>query len=162
MKISIIVAFDENRLIGRNNELPWHLPADLKHFKTITMGHHIIMGRKTYDSIGKPLPGRVSVIITRQQDLHIENCMVVNNLEAALEKCKGQDEIFIIGGAQIFKYAMPLATDLYITQIHTTFQGDTYFPEIPAHEWKEVSKEICKPDEKNKWEYAFIKYTKKN
>ncbi len=160
MKISIIVAFDENRLIGRDNGLPWHLPADLKHFKSITMGHHMIMGRKTFDSIGKPLPGRVSVIVTRQKDLKIEGCMVVNTLDEALEKCKGQEEVFIIGGAQIFNCTMPMATDLYITQIHHQFEGDTHFPEISEKEWQVVSKEDCNPDEKNEWGYSFINYTR--
>src|SRR6187401_2586841 len=111
MRISIIVAFDENRLIGKDNALPWHLPADLKFFKSITMGHHMIMGRKTFESIGKPLPGRTSVIITRQQNLEFEGCIVVNSLEEALEKCKSEDEVFIIGGAEIFKYSLPLVTD---------------------------------------------------
>jgi len=158
MKISIIVAFDENRLIGKNNGLPWHLPADLKHFKTITMNHHMIMGRKTYDSIGKPLPGRVSVVITRQKGLQIEGCIVVNSLAEALVFCKGQEEVFIIGGAQIFNEAMDLATDLYVTQIHHRFDGDTYYPEISTKDWIEESWEKIKSDEKNKWDYSFIKY----
>ena len=161
MKISLIVAFDENRLIGNNNQLPWHLPADLKHFKTITMGHHMIMGRKTYDSIGKPLPGRISVIVTRQRDLHIDDCIVVNTIEEALEKCNTQEEVFIIGGAQIFNYTLPAATDLYVTQIHHQFEGDTWFPEISDKDWMEVSREKIKADEKNKWDYSFIQYTRR-
>ncbi len=162
MKISIIVAFDEERLIGRDNKLPWHLPADLKHFKTITMGHHMIMGRKTYESIGKPLPGRVSVVISRQKDLQIAGCIVVNSMEAALEKCTGQEEVFIIGGAQIFNTALSLASDLYITKIHHRFGGDTYFPEITEGTWKEVSNEYRNADDKNEWDYSFIKYSREN
>lgn len=161
MKISIIVAFDEEGLIGRDNKLPWHLPADLKHFKTITMGHHMIMGRKTFESIGKPLPGRVSVVITRQKNLEIEGCIVVHSLEEALEKCKGREEVFIIGGAEIFNASLNLASDLYITKIHHRFGGDTYFPEISESIWKEVSNEFRNADEKNEWDYSFIKYSRK-
>lgn len=161
MKICLIVAFDENRLIGNNNTLPWHLPADLKHFKQITMGHHMIMGRKTFDSIGKPLPGRTSIIITRKNNLTIEGCIVVNTLNEALKKCEGQEEVFIIGGAQIFECTLPLATDLFITQIHHSFEGDTFFPEVPESYWEEVSRVKNEPDEKNEWPYSFIHYRKK-
>jgi len=160
MKISIIVAFDENRLIGRDNTLPWHLPADLKHFKNITMGHHMIMGRKTYDSIGKPLPGGISVIVTRQKNLEINGCIVVSSLQEALEKCRNEEEVFIIGGAEIFKYALPLSTHLYITQIHHKFEGDTFFPEIKSSEWEEISREKHQADEKNNWDYTYINYEK--
>ncbi|MBL0343496.1 MAG: dihydrofolate reductase [Bacteroidetes bacterium] len=161
MKISLIVAFDENNLIGNNNALPWHLPADLKHFKNITFGHHMIMGRKTYDSIGKPLPGRVSIIITRQVNFSIEGCLVVNTLEEALNKCIGEKEVFVIGGAQIFECTLPLATHLYITQIHHAFTGDTHFPEIATKDWQEISSEYHPADEKNKWPYSFINYIRK-
>ena len=162
MKISIIVAFDENKLIGKDNRLPWHLPADLKHFKTLTMGHHMIMGRKTYDSIGKPLPGRVSIVVTRQQQLQIDDCVIVNTLEDAIKKCEGQDEVFIIGGAEIFKSVLPITTNLYITQIHYAFDGDTYFPDISETEWQETSREKHFADEKNNWDYSFINYSRKN
>lgn len=144
MKISLIVAFDENRLIGRDNGLPWHLPADLKHFKTLTMGHHMIMGRKTFESIGKPLPGRTSVIITRQTDYHADGCIVTQNFTEAMMQCAGQEEIFIIGGAQIFECTLPLADTLYITQIHHTFEGDTFFPEIKSSEWKKSAEKGMK------------------
>lgn len=161
MKISLIVAFDENRLIGRDNGLPWHLPADLKHFKTLTMGHHMIMGRKTFESIGKPLPGRTSVIITRQTDYHADGCIVTQNFTEAMMQCSGQEEIFIIGGAQIFECTLPLADTLYITQIHHTFEGDTFFPEIKSSEWEEISRERHEGDEKNQWSYSFITYKKR-
>lgn len=161
MKISLIVAFDENRLIGNNNALPWHLPADLKHFKNITMGHTMIMGRKTFDSIGKPLPGRVSMIITRQKDYKVEGCIVVNTMEEALKKCNDQEEVFIIGGAQIFECTLPIATDLYITKIHHAFTGDTHFPEISEKEWEQISEVTNERDEKNEWPYSFIHYKKK-
>ena len=147
MKLSIIVAFDENRLIGKNNSLPWHLPADLKHFKNITMGHHMIMGRRTYESIGKPLPGRVSVIVTRQKNFMADSCVIFHSLNEAIQYCENQNEVFIIGGAQIFECAMPLATRLYITQIHHAFEGDTWFPEINITEWKLVLRQDYDADE---------------
>lgn len=161
MKLSIIVAFDINRLIGKNNQLPWHLPADLKHFKSITMGGHMIMGRKTFDSIGKPLPGRTSIIITRQKNYTQPGCLVVHSLDEALEICKNQEEVFIIGGAQIFECTMPIADRLYITQIQNKFEGDTYFPEISEDLWKATSLEENKADEKNNWDYNFITYERK-
>lgn len=161
MKISLIVAFDENRLIGKNNELPWRLPADLKFFKNVTMGHSIIMGRKTFESIGKVLPGRTSVIVTRQNNYLAPGCIVVNSLEEAFEKCKNEEQVFVIGGAELFKYALPLATDLYITEIHHEFDGDTWFPEIHDDQWQEISEETFKADEKNLWDYTFIHYRRK-
>ena len=161
MHLSIIVAFDENRLIGKENGLPWHLPADLKHFKSITMGHHMIMGRRTFESIGKPLPGRVSVIVTRQKDYKVEGCVVVNSLDEAVQYCKNQEEVFIIGGAQIFECAVPLASKLYITKIHHQFEGDTHFPEINNFDWVEIEKVLHKADEKNEWDYSFINYIRK-
>ncbi len=161
MKIVILVAFDQNRLIGRNNELPWHLPADLKYFKSVTMGHHIIMGRKTYDSIGKPLPGRISVVITKQQNWIAEGCVVAHSLEDAFLQCGDEKEVFIIGGAQIFEQSISVATDLYITKILNEFEGDTYFPVIDDNDWETVSKIDCLPDEKNKWPYSFIRLRRK-
>lgn len=161
MKISIVVAFDKNQLIGRNNQLPWHLPADLKYFKNVTMGHHLIMGRKTYDSIGKPLPGRTSVVITRQHDWKAEGCLVAHSLEDAIRLCGNQEEIFIVGGAEIFKNSLPVATDLYITKINHQFEGDTFFPEINENEWREILREDHQPDEKNKWGFSFLRFRRK-
>ncbi len=161
MTISIIVAFDERRLIGNNNQLPWHLPADLKHFKSITMGHTMIMGRKTFESIGKPLPGRVSIIISRQLHYSIAGCQVYSSLDSAIEACSHLDEVFFIGGSQIFKAALPRASKLYITKIHHTFEGDTFFPEIDYNEWTETSSERHPADEKNPWDYSYINYQKK-
>ena len=162
MKLSLIVAFDKNRLIGRDNGLPWHLPADLKHFKSLTMGHHMIMGRKTFESIGKPLPGRTTVIITRQKNYRAEGCIVVHHLDEALECCRNEEEVFIIGGAQIFDCTMPLADRLYITEIDHTFDGDTHFPEISADDWEQISSEHHEADEKNNWGYTFINYKRKS
>lgn len=159
--INIIVAADEHNGIGKNNQLLWHLPADLKHFKQLTTGHPIIMGRKTYDSIGKALPGRRNIIISRQKDLVIEGCEVVHSLEAALEACANHAEIFIIGGAQIFKQALQLTDVIYFTRVHQSLEADTHFPPIDLGQWKETEKEHHDPDEKNKIPYTFITYRKR-
>lgn len=156
MTISIIVATDSNNLIGNNNQLPWHLPADLKHFKNITTGHTIIMGRKTYDSIGKALPNRKNIVITRNTNYTLPDAEVVNSLQQALQNRVGEGEVFIIGGSQIFNEALPLATKLYLTIIHHTFQGDTWFPKLDLPKWKLLKKEFFQPDEKNLYSYSFI------
>lgn len=155
MNISIIVAFDKNRAIGFHNELPWHLPADLKHFKKITMGHSIIMGRKTYESIGKPLPGRKSVVVTNNIGYWKEGITVVHSIEQAIHDCSDEKEIFIIGGAQIFRHSLELADRLYLTRIDHQFDGDTWFPELDQEEWKKIEEIRNEPDEKNKWPYTF-------
>jgi dihydrofolate reductase len=160
VKVSVIVAFDSNLLIGCENKLPWHLPADLKHFKTITMGHYMIMGRKTYESIGKPLPGRTSVVITRQKDFVAEGCIIASSIQDALAKCVDQDEVFIIGGAEIFNACMPLAQKLYTTVIHHRFAGDTHFPAINDKEWNKISVIHNSADEKNPWPYSFEEYVR--
>jgi dihydrofolate reductase len=161
LTLSIIVAFDENRLIGANNQLPWHLPADLKQFKSITMGHHMIMGRKTFESIGKPLPGRTSVIISRNANFRAEGTIVVHSLKEAVDYCRHQDEVFVIGGAQIFTAALEMADKLYLTRIHHHFEGDTYFPEISENEWVETEHKYHEADEKNPWPFSFMIYTRK-
>jgi dihydrofolate reductase len=157
MIVSIVVAIAQNNAIGKNNKLLWHLPKDLKHFKEITTGHTIIMGRKTFDSVGKPLPNRRNIVITRQS-ITIEGCEVVNSLEAALALCAGEAEVFIGGGAEIYRQAMQLTDRIYLTIVHKEFEGDTYFPEIKANEWKEVSREDHEPDEKNLLPYSFITF----
>ncbi len=160
MTVSLIVAIDENNGIGRNNQLPWHLPADLKHFKSLTTGHPIIMGRKTFDSIGKALPGRRNIVISRQKDLKIAEAEVSHSLKEALELCKEADDVYVIGGAQIFDDALPLADVLYLTQIHHNFDADTFFPEIDKTQWTEAENIRHEPDEKNAYSYSFIKYKK--
>lgn len=135
--ISLIVAHDENRVIGFNNKMPWHLPGDLQYFKEQTMGKPIIMGRKTFESIGRPLPGRRNIVITRNSDYTADGIEVVNSLEAALSLVEDVPEVMIIGGEQIFRLALPLSDRLYITQIANTFEGDTYFPEYDG--WTQVS-----------------------
>lgn len=155
MIVSIIVAISENHAIGKNNQLLWHLPADLKHFKDTTTGHTIIMGRKTFDSVGKPLPNRRNIVVTRQP-ITIEGVEVVNSVEAALALCQDEDEVFIGGGAEIYKLAMHLTDRIYLTIVHQTFEADTFFPEINMKEWKEVSHEDHEPDSKNLIPYSFI------
>jgi dihydrofolate reductase len=164
--ISIIVAVANNGVIGKNNQLTWHLPADLKRFKQLTMGHAMIMGRKTFDSIGKALPGRTTVIVTRQKDFKKENCLVADSLEKAIELCKNDPdipgEIFIIGGAQIFEKAIPLTDRIYFTQIHHAFDGDVFFPDLEKGKWKITFREDHNADEKNPYDYSFINYDRIN
>ena len=140
-RLSLIVAMAKNRVIGINNTLPWHLPADLKHFKALTMGHHIVMGRKTYESIGKPLPGRTSVVVTRNADYSAPGAVVVNSLAAAIAACANDEEIFVIGGADIYTQALPLADTLYLTEIQQEVAGDAHFPEIDENVWHEAERE---------------------
>lgn len=145
MELSIIVAIAENGVIGGKNELLWHIPDDLKRFKRITSGHSVIMGRKTFESIGKPLPNRRNIVITRNPEFGVDGVEVANSLGAALEMTKIEDEVFVIGGGEIYRQALPLATKLYITRVNDTYEGDTYFPEIPINEWLLVSSEKGNP-----------------
>lgn len=155
-KLAIVVAMDKNRVIGKNNQLPWHLPADLKHFKDVTMGKPIIMGRKTYESIGKPLPGRRNIIISRQKNLTIPGCEIFYSMDSALTALKMSEEVMIIGGAMIFQAILPRVTHLYLTIIHHAFEGDVFFPKLVESEWQEVSREDHSPDEKNCFAYSFV------
>jgi dihydrofolate reductase len=139
--LNIIVAMARNRVIGVDNQLPWHLPEDLKHFKSLTMGHHIIMGRKTYDSIGRPLPGRTTVIVTRDPGYTMGGCLVAHSLEQAIALSAGDDELFFVGGASLYEQAMPLAERLYITEIQSDYQGDAHFPAIDRRRWSETARE---------------------
>ena len=156
MTISIIAAVAENNVIGKNGQLPWHLPADLMHFKNLTMGHHIIMGRKTFESVGKPLPGRTNIIISRQNDLKEANCIVVHSLDEAIKYIVEDNEPFICGGAEIYKQAFDIADKMYLTRIHEEFDGDTFFPEINMNVWTETGREDFEPDDKNKYAYSFF------
>ena len=155
MKISISCAMGENRVIGINNQLPWHLPNDLKHFKKITLHKPIIMGRKTFESIGKPLPDRENIIVTRDKNYTAPNCIVVHSLEEALDQIEAP-EVIIIGGAKMYEQALRIATTLYITIIHQAFQGDTFFPEINQDDWKEIAREDYEADEHNDYDYSFV------
>ena len=156
--ISFVVAMDENRAIGKDNDLPWYLPNDLKHFKNVTMGKPIVMGRKTYESIGKPLPGRENIVVTRDEHYQAEGTTVVHSVDEVLKK--EAEELCVIGGTVIFKLFMPVADRLYVTEIHHTFDADTYFPEINRDEWREVSRESGTVDEKNKYPHDFVVYEK--
>jgi dihydrofolate reductase len=159
--ICLLVAMDNNRTIGKNNDLPWYLPADLKYFKKVTMGHPIVMGRKTYESIGRPLPGRENIIITRDKSYRIEGANVVHSIQEAIDLTNGEEEVFVIGGAEIFKQILPVSDRLYITQIEHDFDGDTFFPNINYAEWKIISKEKGIKDEKNPYDFYYVVYERK-
>lgn len=161
--LKILVAFDENRVIGKNNTLIWHLPADLKRFKTLTTGHVIIMGRKTFESIGKPLPNRTTIVISRQVDLQIEGVIIAHSVEEAILKAKSitREDIFIVGGAEIYALSLPLTDQILVTQLHDIFDGDAFFPEIPLELFEVTEKERGVTDEKNTYQYSYITYTRK-
>lgn len=161
-KLTVIVAKAENNVIGNENQLIWHLPNDLKHFKNLTSGHPIIMGRKTFESIGKPLPNRTNIVITRNSNWNSEGVLPANSLEQAIEKAKEFDsEIFIIGGGKIYEQTMNLADVLVVTEVHHSFEGDTKFPEIDLNIWKEISREKFEKDEKHAFEYSFVQFERK-
>ena len=158
MKLSLIVAMATNHTIGINNQMPWHLSADLKKFKKITMGHPIIMGRKTFESIGQPLPGRQNIIISRNSGYKQEGCLVFNNLDSALQSCAEIDEVFVIGGATLYEATLIRADRLYITEIQQAFDGDTWFPDIKKEQWREVAREDIADDSSVNFSYSFIVY----
>lgn len=165
MIISLVAAAGNNNVIGSNNKLPWKMPADMKFFMNLTMKHTVIMGRKTFESFGKPLKDRKNIIISRNQNLSIPGCDVVYSLKYAIilakTLAKEEDEVFIIGGAEIYRQAMPLANKIYLTRIKGDFEGDAYFPVIHSTEWKEISHIEQKADEKNPYPFAFLEYIKK-
>jgi len=156
MIISFIVAMSKNRVIGKDNKLPWDLPADMKHFKDLTMGKPVIMGRKTYESIGRPLPDRTNIIITRDKDYKAEGCIVTSSVEGALDAAGDQEEIMVIGGSQIYKEFLPIANKIYLTIIDEEFEGDAFFPEYNEDEWKIIEKEEHEADKENKFKYTFL------
>jgi dihydrofolate reductase len=159
MRISIIAALSSNNVIGRDNDLPWHLSTDLKRLKALTMGHHMIMGRKTYDSVGRPLPGRTIVVITRDPSFAAEGVKIVHSLEDAIQVAAGDDEPFIAGGAQIFEQAIHRADRMYLTRVHAEIEGDTFFPDFDdVSEWQLTDAEHFDADEKNDYPYSFLTY----
>jgi dihydrofolate reductase len=160
MDISIIVAIAENDVIGNNNQLIWHIPDDLKRFKALTMGHHIIMGRKTWESIGRALPGRVSIVVTRNADFQANGALIAHSVEEAIELAKADNEVFIIGGGELYKQALPMANKLYLTKVHKAFKGDVSFPAIDYNHWLEIFQEKGKPTEKDGLEYTFVNLKK--
>ncbi|MEE9561721.1 MAG: dihydrofolate reductase [Thermoanaerobaculia bacterium] len=160
MRLSIIVAVAENGVIGRDNDLPWYLPADLERFKQLTMGHHLLMGRKTFEAIGRALPGRTTVVISRGRPTLPEGVERAGSLEEALTlaAASGEDEAFVAGGAQIYHLALPRADRLYLTRIHAAIDGDTHFPELVESEWQLVSREDHEPEGKNDFAHSFLVY----
>lgn len=154
--ISLIVAMDRNRLIGRGNALPWHLPADLQHFKAVTMAKPIIMGRKTYESIGRSLPGRHNIVISGNATFTAPGCTVVDSLDAARAAAGAVAEVMIIGGAQLYTEALPHAQRIYLTRIDAEFDGDAWFPPLNADVWRECRREEHGPDERNPYPYTFL------
>jgi len=155
-KVSIIVAMSQDSVIGRNNQLPWHISEDLKNFKKTTLNHCVIMGRKTYDSIGKPLKDRKNIVISRNNLLRIDGVEVVDSLEKAISKVEESTEVFIIGGEQIYLISLPLATHLYITKVNGYFDGDAFFPDFNQKDWKEIAREDLISE--NQLKFSFLKY----
>jgi dihydrofolate reductase len=156
MIISIVVAMDIKGVIGRKGTLPWYLSSDLKHFKAITMGKPIVMGRKTHESIGKSLPGRENIIVTRNEDFSAEGCTVLNNLDEVYSHCKNIDEIMIIGGAELYVQTLDKADRIYLTEVRANIEGDTYFPLFDRNNFKEIKQQDFKADEKNEYDYSFV------
>jgi len=166
MRIAMIWAMANNGVIGRQNKLPWHLPNDLKYFKRLTSGKTVIMGRKTYESIGRPLPNRINIVITRAKDFHAEGIKVVNSLPAALELAAaetliaGAEEVIVIGGAEIYKLCLPLAERLYVTLVHADVDGDARFPEWDRKAYQEIGREDFSADGPNPYDYSFVVFDK--
>lgn len=157
--IILIAAAGKNNELGLNNDLLWHLPNDFKRFKALTTGHYIVMGRKTFESFPKPLPNRTHIIITRKKDYEVpENCFVFNSLEEAIEKCPKNENVFIIGGGEIYKQAIHLADCIELTRVHQTFEADTFFPEINPSQWKKTFEEQHSKDEKHQFDFTFETY----
>ncbi|MBU3644647.1 MAG: dihydrofolate reductase [Candidatus Methylopumilus sp.] len=159
MSLSVIVALAKNRVIGLNNTLPWHLPEDLKRFKQLTMGHHIIMGRKTYESLGRLLPGRQTVIVTRNPDYKVDGAIVVHSLEQAISVSSADSEAFLIGGAELYQQSLPLAKRLYLTMIDAEFEGDAYFPEIELDHWDLLEQQDLISQQG--WAFHYLSYQRK-
>jgi dihydrofolate reductase len=161
-RICLIAALAANRVIGSNNALPWRLPADLKRFKTLTMGHPVLMGRKTHESIGRPLPGRRNLVITRNRGYSAAGCEVVHSLNEAVAACSDTREIFVIGGAELYRESLPRAHCLEFTEIHAEFEGDAWFPGFSAAEWRETGREIHREETGVAFRYDFVRYERIN
>ncbi len=153
--LSLCVAMDKNRLIGCENALPWHLPADLKHFRAVTMGKTIIMGRKTYESIGRPLPGRLNVILSRNPLLTLAGCQVLHRLDEVLAFSQQYEESVVIGGASVYDKLLPEVQRMYVTWVDGEFRGDTYFPQFEPEQWQEMERHVFPADAKNAYSYCF-------
>ena len=159
--IIIIAAAAENNTLGKNNEMVWHLPNDFQRFKSLTSGHHIIMGRKTFESLVKQLPNRTHVIITRQKEYHAEGCIVVDSIEKALEICPKDEDSYIIGGGEIYALGLPYTDKLEITRVHHNFEGDAHFPKINEDEWEMTDAEFNEKDEKHRYDYSYQTYIRR-
>ncbi len=160
-QLSLIAAVARRNAIGAHNTLPWHLPEDLAHFKRMTRGHTVIMGRNTFLSLGRPLPERLNIVITRNHMFQPDNCVIVHSLEAAIAHCENEAEAFVIGGAQIYQQALPLAQHLYLTEIELDVAGaDAFFPDIDRSQWQETHRESFH-SEKNRCQYAFVEYARR-
>ena len=159
--ITIIAAAAENNALGKDNNLLWHLPDDFKRFKEITSGHYIIMGRKTFESFPKPLPNRTHVIITRQKGYNPAGCIVVDSMENAIEACPKEEDVFIIGGGEIYNLGMPFTDIIELTRVHESFEADAFFPEIDRNEWELISEEYQPTDEKHLVDFSYQTYARK-
>jgi dihydrofolate reductase len=158
MRNSLIVALSQNRVIGRAGQLPWHLNADLRRFKQLTMGHTIVMGRKTFESIGRPLPGRTSIVVTRQRGYQPDGVRVAASIEDAQRLAAGDIEVFFIGGGEIYRQVLPRIERIYLTQVHAEIDGDTHFPELSPVQWRLVEQTDHEADEKNDFPFSFLIY----
>ena len=158
MKVSLIVAMAKNRVIGAGNRIPWHLPNELRLFKSLTMGHHIVMGRKTYESINRLLPGRTTVIVTRQRDYAVPGAIVVHSVKEALDTCQGDEECFVIGGADLFRETLPLADRIHLTVVDAEPEGDTFMPDFDVSAWQEISSQRFPADDKHAYSYRYSVY----
>lgn len=158
--ITIIAAAGENNELGKDNDLVWHLPNDFKRFKQLTTGHHIIMGRKTFESFPKPLPNRVHIVITRNKNYQKEGIIVVSSIEEALEKAKEDSQPFIIGGGEIYKQSLPFAKKMELTRVHGTFEADTFFPDVDKDDWRLLNKEFHEKDERHKYAFTYETWVK--
>ena len=156
MTLSIVVAMARNRVIGRDNDLPWRLPEDLKRFKALTMGKPMVMGRKTFESIGRPLPGRTTIVVSRQAGLQIPGCVVVDSIDAAIRAADGAPEIMRVGGAQLYSEALPRVTRIYLTRIHADVEGDTLFPLLDPAEWRETVVGTHAADERHAYAFTYV------
>lgn len=160
MRLAIVVAAAENGVIGNAGQLPWHLPDDLRRFKELTLGKPMLMGRKTYDSIGRPLPGRTSIVITRQVGLRIEGCVVVHSLEAALQAAGAVPEVAVIGGEELFRHTLPQADVIHLTRVHADVPGDTFLPSFDARQWREATVGTHPVDARHAYAFSFIEMTR--
>lgn len=160
MRINVVVAMDRRAIIGRVGGLPWHLPADLKHFRTITLGHPLVMGRRTHESIGRPLPGRINIVVTRTRNYLAAGCLTADSFEAALQLAETAAEVMVIGGVTLYRSALPVATRMFLTEVHAELAGDVRFPDFDRRAWTEQSREDHPADDEHAYPYSFVVLTR--